>query len=395
MNQLTMFDTAVPEALAKAPKKTRKTAVNGAVTFKPQRIEPYVLGIIKRCRVEGNRVHITDGDLDRDTYLKVDEVFTRLLGKFKGRKGKGGAHVFPFDMAEMITAVVETGLMPDKNPMAYFPTPEPVIEDVLEWSDVKFLIPRRILEPGAGQGAFALHLAEMFPKAALDVCEIQAVNRSILRSKGFNLVGDDFLQYRPDGPYDLIVMNPPFSTPDDSNAYVTHIMHAWEMLEPAGKLVAITPMGWTFHSSGPQKAFRKFVYDFGQYETFDAGAFSKSGTDVDTAVVWMDKPVDGKSWRRKPYNSYNSNHSFELDLMLSNNEKWSNRYHALLKEIKEGGQQVIDLIGMPLGHLREELVALFDEVETECNRDCVASIFLEDEDINFLLLAAVRDADEV
>lgn len=351
-----------------------------------------VHNVLAQCRADGNRVYLPDTQLDRALYVQVDEVFKRLLGKWKG--GRTRAHIFPYDIEEMLAALVASGNMPVKNPSAYFPTPTAVITDMLEWGDIyEYQVYKRILEPSAGQGAIAARLASMFPDAQLDTCELLDVNRAALKRKGFNVVADDFLTYVPEEKYDLIVMNPPFSVDGDALAYIAHIMYAWEMLAGGGKLVAITPAGWTFSSSKVQRQFRQWVYDFGDYDWLDEDAFKESGTNVKCAVVWVDKPYDGLSWRRRPYSGFNSHHSWELQLCVENDPLQCETYNQILEKLGQGEYQA-DLAGMPMGEGRKVLVDLFEEVQTEHNRDN-GRVFLLPEDIEFLLASAVKQAAEL
>jgi len=48
--------------------------------------------------------------------------------------------------------------------------------------------------------------------------------RKILEVKGFNVVGNDFLEHKKS--YDRIVMNPPFENFQD----IDHVRHAYDLL---------------------------------------------------------------------------------------------------------------------------------------------------------------------
>lgn len=95
----------------------------------------------------------------------------------------------------------------------------------------------------------------------------------------------DFLSYTPEGPYDVIVMNPPFSVEGDKLAYVTHIEHAWSMLKEGGHLVAVVPPGWLYGSVKRVASFREFVCEHLDFQEVGAGVFKESGTMVNT-FIW-------------------------------------------------------------------------------------------------------------
>src|SRR5262249_41901346 len=89
----------------------------------------------------------------------------------------------------------------------YFPTPKDVVEKMLEAADLKPGM--KILEPSAGKGNIADAIRNRVPDSILQVCEINTSLRSILENKGYELVANDFLQYRPEGTevFDRILMN--------------------------------------------------------------------------------------------------------------------------------------------------------------------------------------------
>lgn len=107
----------------------------------------------------------------------------------------------------------------------FFPTPDAVAEEVVGQAEIEPGM--RVLEPSAGNGMLAD--AARNAGAEVDVVEQAGQLRAILAEKGFALVGDDFLEYRPSVPYDRIVMNPPFSNDQD----IQHVEHAYTMLKPA------------------------------------------------------------------------------------------------------------------------------------------------------------------
>ena len=59
--------------------------------------------------------------------------------------------------------------------------------------------------------------------------------------------------------YDRIVMNPPFSDRRD----VEHVQHAYELLKPGGRLVAIMGEGSFFGSDKKAVAFREWLESVG------------------------------------------------------------------------------------------------------------------------------------
>lgn len=125
----------------------------------------------------------------------------------------------------------------------FYPTPEHLIKKMLKYYPVhehhqlwSHHGPKRILEPSAGSGAIldfmVKHMDTWKVKdREFHACEIDAELNAMLHGKGYTVVGSDFLEFRTEQPYDLIIMNPPF------DAAAEHIVHAYEFLH--GELVAL------------------------------------------------------------------------------------------------------------------------------------------------------------
>ncbi len=259
--------------------------------------------------VEEHTIRLTCGQLPRSTYDVLKDLIERLGGKWRG--GKVSALVFPYDPAPLLAGVLSSGMMPPKNPHAFFPTPQPVVDLALGMVDARcWYGPMRILEPSAGTGAFADALRRMQQSMGdeaqwtVDCCEIQPLNRATLQARGHHVVADDFLAYDPGAVYDAVVMNPPFSVPGDKTAYITHIRHAWTLLKPFGHLVAITPNGWRYRNDRLHLEFLDFVADYGTFEEVEAGAFSESGTGIATTVISLRKDDADIARRQQPWNGW-------------------------------------------------------------------------------------------
>ena len=131
----------------------------------------------------------------------------------------------------------------------FFPTPKEVI--------AKMVAPYAgrihhacILEPSAGNGDILDYLKEGVPTEYVSkngtrhemtvkvdmskvyACENNPESQFILQKKGYRLVSDDFLKFRPDMRFDLILMNPPNSCGD------LHLLHAWDIL-PSGDIACL------------------------------------------------------------------------------------------------------------------------------------------------------------
>lgn len=192
----------------------------------------------------------------------------------------------PDAIREMERALIGTTVGVD-----FFPTPPSVATDLVEKADIEAGM--KVLEPSAGNGriADAIKTAGVEP----DVVEMSSSLRAILTAKGHNVVAHDFTDYNPGPIYDRIVMNPPFSNRMD----VEHVRHAYELLKPGGRIVAVMSEGPFFGSDKKAAEFREWLDGVGVSEKLEEGTFlqDKSGlptTGVNTRMVVIDKPNAGE-----------------------------------------------------------------------------------------------------
>lgn len=277
------------------------------------------LHILSACTADSEKQTVTlpPEQLERSRYEEVDDVLQRIGGKWNKRLK---AHLFPYDPSPLLTGVLSSKELPPKNPTAFYPTPAPVVELMIECADLQCRFEgTRILEPSAGTGAIMRGIQDMQQELDRDwtvhACEILNVNRAALLSEGVELVGEDFLRYESE-PYDVVIMNPPFSVEGDKTAYITHIEHAWRLLRDGGTLVSIVPGGWIFGSTKRLTQFREWVCDYLTIEEIGEGAFKDSGTLVNTYVIYGAK--EETAWRTEPYNGWNSYHSWNASLWIDN-----------------------------------------------------------------------------
>lgn len=178
----------------------------------------------------------------------------------------------------------------------FFPTPKETAQRMVAEAGIEPGM--TVLEPSAGNGniAEAIRAAGVNP----DVVEQSSKLREILEAKGFNLAGRDFMDVT-DGQYDRIVMNPPFSNGQDAE----HIRHAYELLKPGGKLVAIAGEGIFFRNDAKATAFREWLDEHGgTSEKLPEGTFKDSSlmatTGVNARMVIVEKPGESAPEETQP-----------------------------------------------------------------------------------------------
>lgn len=160
-----------------------------------------------------------------------------------------------------------------------FPTPAPLAARMVEMADIEPGM--TVLEPSAGTGRIVEALRQVYGGSyVLTAVEINQDLVSRLRS-GLHVddtIQADFMDIDR-REFDRIVMNPPFA----GGADIKHIKHAYELLAPGGKLVAIC-------AGGPRQAEQlKPLCD--TWEVLPAGTFEESGTGVNSVMLSMNKPA--------------------------------------------------------------------------------------------------------
>lgn len=159
----------------------------------------------------------------------------------------------------------------------FFPTPEGIAEELVDLAGIEEGM--TVLEPSAGMG----HLAEKirdYGGVQPDVVEYSSSRRELLEMKGFNVIGNDFLE-SSDKQYDRIIMNPPFSQRRDAE----HVKHAYESLKPGGRLVAIMGEGVFFGKDKKATAFREWLDEVGgDSEKLPEGAFMDANLPATTGA---------------------------------------------------------------------------------------------------------------
>lgn len=165
------------------------------------------------------------------------------------------------------------------NIPGFFPTPAPIIAQMLDLAEIE--PEHRVLEPSAGLGDIVDAIKATGFHGFLDAIEINLNLCEILGLKGHHHHRYDFLEWSGT-KYDRVLMNPPF----ERKQAIDHINHAYWMLRPGGRIVAILP---------PNHAAELEFENMRVEETEDGAfngreAFRRTG--VSTSIVVIDKPLE-------------------------------------------------------------------------------------------------------
>lgn len=247
-----------------------------------------VLEAVRECQVTEDKVYLPKRDLGKELYGKVKAVLVGYGGVWKG--GKTQAFVFSRDPREALKEAMGSGKAVNvRKVLQAFFTPEDLAQRVVAAACVEQ--GQSVLEPSAGEGSLVKVLLGEGLGLDIVAVEIDGHHCGLLRSKfggsdGFHLIEDDFFAANLSPTFDRVVMNPPFA----KGAAAAHVMHAWSLLKPGGKLVAIMPAGV---SNGTTKALLKLqkeVLAYGTVEDIPAGAFKEAGTGIATSLLVATKP---------------------------------------------------------------------------------------------------------
>lgn len=158
----------------------------------------------------------------------------------------------------------------------YFPTPDSVIEQMIDEAEIENGM--SILEPSAGDGRIIRAIQDSCPDLTITGYEI---NPERAHNAGVRCL--DFMQVSPEPTYDRILMNPPFS----HGRWYQHVLHAYQFLKPGGRLVAIIPNGAINkkHQGEWSLMMRGFVNEI----PLPKGAFKESGTMIETRILVVEK----------------------------------------------------------------------------------------------------------
>jgi phospholipid N-methyltransferase len=220
---------------------------------------------------------ILNDQLSHNLYERTAKAIEALGGKWEHAKK---AHIFKDDPRVQLKGILDTGAITVAKE-GWFPTPEAIVEQMIEWSNFN---PRyTILEPYAGEGAIVDVLVEHGTQKSKIICvELNTQRATILMKKGYTVLNTDFMAISIDRFFDRIYMNPPFEVGQD----IEYVMRAYNFLKPGGVLMAVMSNGAFFREDAKTKAFRQwFNMANGAIIDLPEHIFRESGTDVRATLV--------------------------------------------------------------------------------------------------------------
>ena len=177
----------------------------------------------------------------------------------------------------------------------FYPTPKEVIRKMVYpyRNNIKKL---QILEPSAGSGAILDYITtdivlDKVPKENVYAIENNSELVYVLQGKGYKILADDFLTYKPIHSFDLIIMNPPFSNGDE------HLLHAWDIMN-TGDIVCLLNAETILNPyTKKRKLLGQIIADNGSVEMLgNCFVHASRKTNVNVALVRLHKRVEDHRW---------------------------------------------------------------------------------------------------
>jgi len=160
-------------------------------------------------------------------------------------------------------------------------TPDSLVDKMIDYANLND--GDTVLEPSAGLGNIADKIAYITSKENITCCEYSYEFCEYLKDSGYSVNNGDFLEYETNIKFNKVLMNPPFSKNQD----IKHVLHAYELLEEGGRLVAIMSPHWTFANDKESQDFRAFI-DNNCAEWYNNDD-QFSHTKIKTVIVVIDK----------------------------------------------------------------------------------------------------------
>jgi len=172
------------------------------------------------------------------------------------------------------------------NIPGFFPTPDELIDKMLDYADIFGEDPLTILEPSAGIGNIVDRISEKAPRHLITCCELSPSLAHILMIKGYEVRSNDIYDLVKVHAFNRIIMNPPFENGQD----IDHVMFCFDkFLKYGGKLVSIMSSGSITRTDKKGLAFKEFREKHHAYwddngQAFK-GAFNSTGVSTITLII--------------------------------------------------------------------------------------------------------------
>lgn len=112
-----------------------------------------------------------------------------------------------------------------------------------------------ILEPSAGEGNLIDYISSKLKRKNIDVIELNTDKVNILKEKGYNVIGRDYMNTEIKNKYDLILACPPFK----DNINLEHIQKMYDDTNDSGTIITLCNTQWVIDNTDKAIKFREFL----------------------------------------------------------------------------------------------------------------------------------------
>ena len=258
-----------------------------------------------QAHYQGPRVTITE-QIGPDAWRHTKTVLEKL-----GAVYVIGTSAFDFepdqDACAMVAEALTAGrVMGAAASQGWVPTPVGLAEELVDWFGEVNPVPGRVLrvlEPSAGTGRLVAAVHRGLDIPWLHVTAVEPDERRArqiptdglpvtVRVERFEAFAVRAL--RDGDRFDVVVANPPFAVPGSSALWAEHVLLAWQLLAPGGRLAAIVPASVADRRRVGVRvvqAVRDLADEHGGTQPLGHDAFAESHVAVGTAVMWLDTPL--------------------------------------------------------------------------------------------------------
>jgi hypothetical protein len=200
--------------------------------------------------------------------------------------------------------------------LSFWPTPHEVADDLVYRvmvpgfgdgaASVDGEVPQvRVLEPSAGDGHLGRVIRKYLPNGHITCVEPSSQRAATLRAQDglADEVVESTLEEYLDAvawsalagtfePFDVVIMNPPFTLADRPQAWAEHILAIYNhphLLAPYAQIGAVVPRNVLNGKSKAVRTVRELCHPAHGIEVCDKGAFNPVGARISTALLWLEK----------------------------------------------------------------------------------------------------------
>lgn len=204
----------------------------------------------------------------------------------------------------------------------FYPTTPELVETLFKDVDLRKI--HTVLEPQAGKGDIALRVKDKcYNDIDIDCVEIDPTLQNILKAADLRVVHDDFLTYETFKMYDLIIMNPPFSSGDK------HLLKAINIQKRTGGMIRCILNAETIKNpyTNTRKELHKQLQELNAQIEYIPDAFLNAEriAAVEIAIIRIDIPsTEGPSILFETLNKSADDYRVKIDNQISHSDLITN-----------------------------------------------------------------------